>query len=60
MAAELTVIFPKIRLKYTTFDEAKYQVINKELGYFMIDKDLTDVFCHILIANWEKWLFNFF
>ncbi len=43
-------------LKYTTFDKANNQVINRGPSYIMLKRDLKDAVGHISIVKRHLWL----
>lgn len=46
-------------LKYTTFDEAKHEVIRAGSGNIMVKRDLKDAFRHIPVSPQDWWLLGF-
>lgn len=47
-------------MEYTTFDEAKQEVIRAGPGSIMVKRDLKDAFRHIPVSPQDWWLLGFY
>ena len=47
-------------LEYTSFDEAKQEVIRAGPGSIMVKRDLKDAFQHIPVSSQDWWLLGFY